>query len=653
MTRRASLLAAGAYLLAALIFTWPLATVIGSEIAWDMGDSLFNSWVLLWTGGQVMAFLSGDFTALNRFWHGNIFYPERLTVAFSEHLVPQMLQALPILATTDNVVLAYNLLFLSTFVLSGLGMFLLVRELTGSAVAGFVAGLAFAFAPFRVAHFSHLQVLSAQWMPFVLYGYRRYFETGQRRPLIGGTVALVLQNLSCGYYLLFFAPFVGLYVIYEMVSRGRLTDWRQWRTWVVTGVLALAFTFPFLEPYFDIRKHIGVGVRTTAEIAEFSADTHAFATSAGFLWFWGDRLPQFNKPEGEGFPGLTILLLALIGAGAGLAGAIRRARAMPATTIPPWRQALVGCVTVLCVAHVIGALTYLITGGLPYPTEDGWMVARDANGFLLRTLALLIALVVASPGVRGVVRGVPGSLVGFFVLSTGLAALLALGPEIMVAGTAIGTGPYAWLVAWVPGFDGVRVPARYLMLVALFLAGLAGYGAAAVWRWHPRIGMAGLVVAGLLIVGESWPGVFKTNVRLWAEGVELTPRDLRMGDDLPPIYKHLRDDPSPVVLVEFPFGTVPWDLHAQFYAGYHRRSLVNGFSGFFPESQRTLANVFGLVRSDPDAAWRGLVGTRATHALVHKQGFISSRRDLYTVWLEQRGAVRIMSDGHSHLYRLR
>ena len=106
---------------AAVIMTWPLAAVIDREIAWDMGDPLFNSWVLMWTGGQVLAFLCGDFSALNRYWHGNIFYPERLTVAYSEHMAPQMLQALPVLAATDNVVLTYNLLFLSTFVLSGLG----------------------------------------------------------------------------------------------------------------------------------------------------------------------------------------------------------------------------------------------------------------------------------------------------------------------------------------------------------------------------------------------------------------------------------------------------------------------------------------------------------------------------------------------------
>ena len=98
----------------------------------DMGDPVFVCWVLLWTGGQVFSFLSGDFGALSRYWHGNIFYPEPLTLAYSEHFTAQMLQALPVLAVTDNVVLAYNLLFLSTFVLCGLGTFLLVRDLTDS-----------------------------------------------------------------------------------------------------------------------------------------------------------------------------------------------------------------------------------------------------------------------------------------------------------------------------------------------------------------------------------------------------------------------------------------------------------------------------------------------------------------------------------------
>ena len=76
---------------------------------------------------------------------------------------------------------------------------------------------------------SHLQVLSSQWMPFALYGLRRYFTTLRADPLGWAAVALVLQNLSCGYYLVFFAPVVVLYCLYEIADRGL---WSRWRMWV-------------------------------------------------------------------------------------------------------------------------------------------------------------------------------------------------------------------------------------------------------------------------------------------------------------------------------------------------------------------------------------------------------------------------------------
>jgi hypothetical protein len=648
-----SFLAAAAYLIAALVMTWPLVTVIDKEIAWDMGDPMFNSWVLQWTGGQVLAFLSGDLSALGSFWHGNIFYPERLTVAYSEHLVPQMLQALPILAATDNVVLAYNLVLLSTIVLSGLGVFLLVRELTGSTAAAFVAGLAFAFAPYRIPQYSHLQVISAQWMPFVIYGYRRYFENGRRAPLIGGTAALVLQNLSCGYYLLFFAPFVALYVIYEMASRRLLRDWAMWRTWIVTGSLALLFTFPFLKPYFDVREQGDVGVRAAGEIALFSADTHAFVTPAPASRLWAGRLPGMDRPEGEGFPGLTILLLALIGVVTGVLRSVRRWRGDPGPPVPPWQQVAIGLTVLLLGAHVIAALSLLVTGGLPIPGDGTWVIHRQSDGVFTRTLLLGLLLVVFSPGTRQLLRGVPGSVVGYFAGATLLAAFLTLGPEIHAAGYRIGTGPYGWLVDYVPGFDGVRVPARFLMLVALFLACLAGYGAAAIWRWRPRPALVVLAVAGVLILAESWVVPFHTNVRLAAEGYEPTPRELRTGRELPPIYKVLRDTSEAVVLVEFPFGSPAWDLHSMFYAGYHRRPLMNGYSGFFPQSQHRLANLFALIDSDPDAAWRTLVGTRASHALVHEDAYIPSQKGMVANWLLARGATETLTDGGDRLFRIR
>src|SRR6266853_1959021 len=87
---------AALYLAIALVVTWPLVTVLPRQFVGDLGD----------------------WAALDHYWNANIFYPQPLTLAYSEHLTPQMLQALPVLAATGNIVLAYNLVFLATIVLS-------------------------------------------------------------------------------------------------------------------------------------------------------------------------------------------------------------------------------------------------------------------------------------------------------------------------------------------------------------------------------------------------------------------------------------------------------------------------------------------------------------------------------------------------------
>ena len=78
--------------------TWPLVMVMDERIAGDLGDPLFNSWILLWTSGQLMRVWHGDPSALSHYWNANIFHPAPLTLAYSEHLTPQVLQSLPLLA---------------------------------------------------------------------------------------------------------------------------------------------------------------------------------------------------------------------------------------------------------------------------------------------------------------------------------------------------------------------------------------------------------------------------------------------------------------------------------------------------------------------------------------------------------------------------
>jgi len=635
-----------AYTAVALAMTWPLVTKMSREIAWDLGDPILNAWIMMWTGGQVLRTLRGDFNAIHDYWNGNIFYPDRLTIAYSEHLTPQMLQALPIFGVTGNIVLAYNLVFLSTMVLSALAVYLLVRDLTDSPLAAFFAGLAFAYAPYRLSQGSHLQVLSTYWMPLALYGFRRYFATFRTRALVGASSAIALQNLSCGYFLLFFSPFAGAYCLYEIGRRKLWTRWRMWASLAIAAVAILVVTWPFLSVYFDVRVRSGVGVRSAEEVTQFSADVYALGTASNSLLL--EHVQAFPKAEGQGFPGFTILTFAILAA----VFAFRRARAgVRALTTADWQRILGRVLLVLFLADVVVVLVLLIFGSLPF--ESHGRPYRDTDPWLIGAAVLGVLLLAVSPRARRFVGGAPDSDFGFYAGAVIVAMLLALGPRIASAGRLLGTGPYYWLQLVVPGYDAIRVPARFLMLTSLFLAIIAGMGAAALLaRVRRTIAIVIVALASAGVLAEFFVPM-PTNSRLAAKGFEPTPRDLETDRTMSTLYQFVRHAPGKLVLIEFPFGEPAYDLMAVYYAGWHRRPLVNGYSGFFPDSYARRATFLGHIPFDLDAATKALRGSGATHAIVHEGAFGDGRGHEISDWLRSIGAKPVASAGADKLFELR
>jgi hypothetical protein len=289
------------YVIITLALTWPVVRGITRDVPSDLGDPLFAMWVMSWDATHLGA----------GWWNANIFYPHPLALAYSEHFLPQALPVLPIYLVTKNPILCYNLVFLSSFALSGLGMFLFARELTGSREGAFVAGLAYAFAPYRIASLPHLQVLSSAWLPFVLFGFRRYFSTGMFGPLVGAAIAWVVQNLSCGYYFLYFSPVIALYVAWEITVR------RLWKNARVLGAIGAAgaatatLTVPFMLPYLALRD-LGFSPRDAREIDRFAADVYSYLTAAPNLLVWGTIARAWPKPESALFPGITVVALAAV-----------------------------------------------------------------------------------------------------------------------------------------------------------------------------------------------------------------------------------------------------------------------------------------------------------------------------------------------------
>ena len=138
-----------------------------------------------------------------RWWNLPQFYPQPGVTAYSEHLLGLSPMTTPIVKLTGNPLLAYNAAFLLSFVLCGLSAHLLAYVLTRRHDIGVLAGLAFAFAPYRMSQIAHLQVLSAYWMPLALTALHLYFADRRPRWLMLFGVSWLMQALACGYYLFY------------------------------------------------------------------------------------------------------------------------------------------------------------------------------------------------------------------------------------------------------------------------------------------------------------------------------------------------------------------------------------------------------------------------------------------------------------------
>jgi hypothetical protein len=639
-----------AYIVLAVIATWPLTLGVGRDVAADLGDPVFVMWVLAWDCQQLLAILSGDLSRLSTFFDANIFYPAPLTLAYSEHFLAQAIQILPVWAVTRNPILCYNLLFLSTFVLSGLGAYLFVRELTGNPRAAFVAGVLFAFAPYRFPQASHLQVLSSQWMPFALYGLRRYFDsfgtadamrTARWWPLLGATAALIAQNLSCVYYLMFFSPFVAGYVIWE-IWRRRL--WRSRRLWLqlsAAAVIVVALTVPLLVPYVMVQEQFQIA-RSRGELSVYAADVYSYFTAVREQIVWGGIARLYPKSEGDLFPGVVAVVLAIIG----FATWWRDTTAFtpPAISKPAW------ALIVIAVLHLAAAVATLLYRRLTIDLGLFAIRITNVDQLVLRALVLLTIAAIISPGYRARFAEFMRTR-GFFVLALVLAMWLSLGLTPQTLGRPLNlTGLYALLYEHVPGFDGLRVPARFAMIVVLMLAVLGGYGAASLSRW--RWGTPVLVVLTCAFLLEGFVRPFTVNgmgtLRDYATPDARVYRPARA----PAVYQRLAAE-SNVVLAELPLGQSDYDIRAMFYSLVHHARLLNGYSGFFPQHYGLLALSLSDVPGHSMTAWDALRDSGASHVIVHEAAWLDDRGPRTTETLKQLGATELFRDRSDVLLRLR
>lgn len=528
-----------------LLATYPGWLQPAEMVPGDIGDPLLNTWTLAWDAHALLV-------QPGRFFDANIFFPLSNTLAYSEHLFSSAILVFPLSALTRQPVLVYNVSLLLSFPMCGLGMYWLVLRWTRCRLAAFVAGVAFAFAPYRLAAIAHLQLLTLQWLPLTILGLDGLLTASGRRRhrwTFLFAVFLGLQVLASWYLAVFSGLIVAVYMLSWFVAAptglGKTRPRSPGRP-IIRLILALFLValccLPFALPYLPAMPEL-LATRPpemAASLSAFPADYLATSSSARLLGPVTEifrRRPNFTQ-ENTLYAGAITVTLALVG----LASALRAA-----------------------------------PSGFTWPPGGRW-----------RVLALAVTAAVA---------------IG-----------LTFSP------------PYLALVRLIPAAQVVRVPARWMIPAGFALAGLAGFGSAAVVRrliaigkrrsGTGRRGLARGITAALivLVMAES----FSAPVPLAEAG--LTP-DQRLA------YEHLgtlatSGAASTWGVIELPMHVAPHPEYPEtkrlLASTVGWWGLVNGYSGLTPARQTALAADMADFPDDASMeALRSLAGQNVRYLLVH------------------------------------
>ncbi|MFB0535943.1 MAG: hypothetical protein ACETWR_13295 [Anaerolineae bacterium] len=573
---RSSALICALYGLLALVSTHRLWRHLTTAVPSDIGDPLLNTWILAWDGHALLTDPAHLFDA-------NIFFPLKDTLAYSEHLLGTALPMLPILLISGEPVLAYNVAFLTSFMLSGFSLYLLALRYTGNRLAAFLAGLAFAFAPYHLSLIGHLSLLTVQWLPLTLLYLDAFlqpaltpplsqpfgFAQDKRRERRGagggvrvGSLALFAFFFICqattSWHLAVFTSFiVALYVLGNWLTRRAAFSWLTLAGLGAAALVVALVMAPLILPYLKV-------------------------------------LPELHKTR----PWDTIVTFA----------------ATPTDYLAAYPANL-----------LFGPLT------APFRTRPGFIEEHTLFPGLLASMLTAFSLKLFAQRGTGRTRSVMGILWVILVLSVSL----TFGPFLRLErwGVAIPM-PYHLLAGLTSALSLMRVPPRWMVVGLFAMSLLLGFSLTSIFAWarrkgwstpsprpSPRLGGGRQMVYGLALL---------LGLGLLAEGYAAPIPLAHVGStaQLPEVYRWLPRDGDDYAILEMPFYSAPQPEYPEtrrLYAStIHWKQLVNGYSGLTPSRQPELAQrLAGFPDQGAIAALQELGAQGVRYLIVHslEQGF--------------------------------
>jgi hypothetical protein len=581
-----------AYVALAVAMTWPLATHLATHVVrakWYY-DSMVNIHIL----GSRVHYAMGMSESLRSAYDNYFCAPTPYSIVDNENHFGLAVVYAPFLLVTQDPLTAYNLLLLACLALSGFFTFLLVRELSGNAMAAFLAGVGYAFCPYIFFELGRLQLVAAQWIPLFALFLHRAALTPSWSNILGAALTFAMQVGCCLYYALFLAIYTGLVGTWLFIRHRTFSRTLVVRV-AVAGALAGSLTGGMVYPYFRARQDYALTrsqdiTRKYAGKLEHLVQVFPENKALGFLH---ERAEGPDEPIA--FPGFTLLALAAV---AFLASVVSAARAAP----------LDGRLRVLS-----GVLLVLV--GLAGATAISFWTQTFLAGLLLALMLL---------GVWRWLRREPvlPPLIGIYGTLLVLTLVLFLGPVPFENAGAPVHGLYYYLYRYVPGFDGIRYVSRLAVMLMFTGAVLAGLGATFLLRTRLSFRLPTFVVLLAVMLFEL-------------RNAPVTLARLPTTTKLPEVYKWLAKRPGPEPIATIPAYPIGYfGARNDFFALYHRRRTVDGKSSWMPPI--THAYILETRRFPRRTMTRLLQALGVKYLVIHHEELGWARAKRVTDWIAKR-----------------
>lgn len=221
-------------------------------------------------------------------------------------------------------VVGYNLLFFASYILSGLGAYLLAYYFTKNKPASLLAGIIFAFSPFHVHNSlsTNVGTMHQEWLPFFALYLYRFFEDLRFKYFTLAGFFLLLIGFTEHQLLAFTVIFIIFFLIYKLIAQPKI--FLRPKFWIYLGasaaVLSVLFFFMFRSLFAiagSSNNYLDAGFKSAVK---YSNDSLSILVPPMSHTFWPNAYSkmrnQFERNSDSTFSayaGYSVILLSLLG----------------------------------------------------------------------------------------------------------------------------------------------------------------------------------------------------------------------------------------------------------------------------------------------------------------------------------------------------